>query len=167
MNSVRGHSPEIDPTVFVASSADIIGDVHVGGHSSIWYQCVLRGDVMPIRIGKNTNIQDGTIIHGTYEKYGVNVGDRVTIGHKVMLHGCSIEDEAFVGMGSIILDGARVASQSFVGAGTLIPQGFETKPGWLYLGQPAKAIRPLKDEEVQFIAQSAKNYMEYTQWYRS
>lgn len=164
---VRGQKPRVHNSCFVAPTADLIGDVIIGAQSSVWFQCVLRGDVMPISIGERTNIQDGTVIHGTFERYGVTIGDEVTVGHKVMLHGCTLGDRAFVGMGSIVLDGAKVASESFLGAGALLPQGFETRSGWLYLGQPAKPIRKLKDSEMEFLSQSAQNYIKYTSWYGS
>jgi len=163
---VRGKSPEIHSSCFVAPSADVVGDVVVGEKSSIWFQCVLRGDVMPIRVGQETNIQDGTVIHGTMGQWGVSIGDRVTIGHKVMLHGCEIGDEAFIGMGAILLDGVVIAPRSFVGAGSLVTQGTRTKSEWLYLGSPAKPVRALKPEELKFLKQSAKNYEMYQQWYK-
>ena len=163
--AIQGKSPNIDPSCFIASSADIIGDVTIGENSSVWYQCVLRGDVMPIEIGKMTNIQDGTVIHGTYKQWGVKIGDNVTVGHQAMLHGCEIGDQAFIGMGAILLDGVKVAPRTFIGAGAMLTQGTETQSEYLYLGSPAKPVRKLKEEEMAFLPQSAKNYLMYTQWY--
>ena len=165
MISINGKKPQIGKDCFIAPSADLIGDVTIGDGSSIWFQCVLRGDVTPILIGKNTNIQDGTVIHGTYGKWDVKVGDNVTVGHKVMLHGCHIGDEAFVGMGSILLDGSRMESQSFLAAGSLLTEGAVAESGWLYMGRPAKQVRKLKEEELKFLRQSANNYLMYKSWY--
>jgi gamma-carbonic anhydrase len=156
---------QIDPSVFLAPTAQIIGNVFIKEKSSIWYNCVLRGDVMPIVIGKETNIQDGTVVHGTYKKFGTTIGDRVTVGHQCTLHGCTIGDEAFIGMGALIMDGCVVAPRSFIGAGALLTEGTKTESEMLYLGRPAKAIRKLTESEAQFLKQSAENYKFYTTWY--
>ncbi|MBL7543757.1 MAG: gamma carbonic anhydrase family protein [Bdellovibrionaceae bacterium] len=166
IRTARGFTPKIQSRVFIAESANIIGDVEIGEDSSIWYQTVIRGDVMPIRIGKATNIQDGSIIHGTYGKYGTTIGDEVTIGHQVVLHGTTVSDRCLIGMGSILMDGSFIASNSIVGAGSLVTEGFrQDEEGWLILGRPAKAIRKLKPEELNFLKQSADNYRLYTTWY--
>lgn len=162
---LKGVKPKVGKNTYVAPSADLIGQVEIGEESSIWFQCVLRGDVMPIKIGNFTNIQDGTIIHGTYQKFGVEIGNYVTVGHKAMLHGCTIGDEAFVGMGAILLDGSEMAPRSFLAAGSLLPQGMKTESGFLYMGSPAKKIRELKENELNFLRQSAMNYFEYKSWY--
>lgn len=165
IKTLKGFQPEISPSAFIAESADIIGEVTVGDQSSIWFQCVLRGDVGPIKIGSQTNIQDGTVIHCTFNKHFVTIGDRVTIGHQAMLHGCEVGDEAFIGMSSTLLDGSVMEPRSFLAAGSLLPQGARAESGWLYMGAPAKKIRPLKEAELAFLSQSAENYMNYTQWY--
>lgn len=157
--------PIIDPEAFLASTAQIIGDVTIGSQTSIWYNVVLRGDVMPIKIGKQSNIQDGTIVHGTHHRCGVTVHDRVTVGHMAILHGCELHTESFVGMGAVVMDLCEVVPRSMVGAGALLTEKTVTKEGWLYLGRPAKAIRPLNDEELKFLTQSAQNYMNYSKWY--
>lgn len=164
---LKGVKPEIGKNTFIAPSADIIGQVSIGQESSVWFQCVLRGDVTPIAIGDYTNIQDGTVIHGTYNKHDVKIGNYVTVGHKAMLHGCHIGDEAFVGMGAVLLDGSEMAPRSFLAAGSLLAQGVKTESGWLYIGRPAKKVRPLKEEEMKFLRQSANNYFEYKSWYES
>lgn len=156
---------QIKSSVFLAPTAQIIGAVTIDEKSSVWYGTILRGDVMPIVIGKETNIQDGTVIHGTYKKWGTTVGDRVTIGHQCMLHGCTIGDEAFIGMQAMIMDGCVVAPRSFIGAGALLTEGTTTESEWLYLGRPAKAVRKLTDAEKAFLKQSAENYKFYTTWY--
>ncbi len=162
---LKGEKPKIGENTFVAPSADIIGQVTIGKESSIWYQCVLRGDVTPIVIGDYTNIQDGTCIHGTYNKFDVQIGNYVTVGHKAMLHGCRIGDEAFVGMGAILLDDSEMAPRSFLAAGSLLPQGMKTESECLYMGSPAKKVRLLKEAELKFLRQSAMNYFEYKSWY--
>jgi gamma-carbonic anhydrase len=163
--SLENKKPVISPNTFLASSAQIIGDVTIGENSSIWYNVVLRGDVMPIKIGKDSNIQDGTVIHGTYQKCGTTVHDRVTVGHTAILHGCELGDESFTGMGAIIMDMCKVAPRTMIGAGALLVENTETKSGWLYLGRPAKAIRLLTDAELAFLKQSAENYKLYKSWY--
>lgn len=163
----QGLTPKIAQGVFLAPSATVIGDVEIKEQCSIWFNVVLRGDVFPIKIGSATNIQDGTVIHGTYKKCGTTIGDRVTIGHGVILHGCTIGNEVLIGMGSIVMDHANIPDRCIVGAGSLISQGSSFEPGWLIVGRPAKAIRKLKDEELQFLGQSAENYKLYQTWYKN
>jgi len=163
--ALNGKSPQIGADTFVASSADIIGDVKIGRNSSVWYNVTIRGDVMPIVIGDESNIQDGTVIHGTYNKCGAVIGNQVTIGHTVVLHGCEIGDLVLVGMGSIIMDQAKIPSRSIVGAGSLVTENSSFPEGHLILGRPAKAVRPLNERELAFLPQSAKNYIEYKSWY--
>jgi len=157
--------PQIHENSFIAPSAEIIGDVRIGENSSIWFGTVLRGDVMPITIGKNTNIQDQTCIHGTWKKAAAKIGDSVTIGHSCVLHGCEVEDLCLIGMGSILMDGSKISKNSIVGAGSLVTEGSQFKEGMLIMGRPAKAIRPLTSEELEFLPKSASNYLEYTSWY--
>ena len=163
--SVRGFTPEISEDVFVADNARIIGDVKIEAKSSVWYNVTIRGDVMPIRIGKEANIQDGSVLHGTYKKFGCNVGDRVTIGHLVMLHGCTIGRESLIGMGSIVMDGAEIGEQCIVGAGSLVTEGSKFPPRSLILGRPAAVKRALTEEEIEALSYSADNYLLYKTWY--
>lgn len=165
--TVRGFTPEVADSVYVADNARIIGDVKIGEGSSIWYNVTLRGDVMPIRIGAESNVQDGTVMHGTYGKHGCTLEDRVTIGHQVVLHGCHIGRETLVGMGSIVMDGARVGEQCLVGAGSLVTEGSDFPPRSLILGRPARAVRPLNESELQALSKSADNYLLYKTWYES
>lgn len=160
-----GKAPTIGEGTFVASSADIIGDVKIGKNCSIWYNTTLRGDVMPIVIGDETNIQDGTVLHGTYKKCGAVIGNRVTVGHSVILHGCRVDDLVLIGMGSIVMDQAHIPTRSVVAAGSLVTENSTFPEGHLILGRPAKAVRPLKPEELAFLDQSANNYIEYKGWY--
>lgn len=166
IRTVRGFTPKIHTSVFVAESANIIGDVEIGEQSSVWYQTVIRGDVMPIRIGNSTNIQDGSIIHGTFNKCGTTIGNEVTIGHQVILHGTMVSDRCLIGMGSVLMDESFIAKNCIVGAGSLVTEGFRCEEeGWLILGRPAKVVRKLKEEELKFLKQSADNYRLYTTWY--
>lgn len=161
----RGFQPEVEKDVFIADNARLVGDVKVGAGSSIWYNVTIRGDVMPIRIGKEVNVQDGSVLHGTYQKFGCTLHDRVTIGHLVMLHGCEIGRGTLVGMGSIIMDGAKVGEHCLVGAGTLITEGSDFPPRSLILGRPAQVKRQLTEEEVALLEKSADNYLHYKTWY--
>ncbi len=143
---------------FIAKSADIIGDVSLGENSSVWFQSVLRGDQEPIIIGENTNIQDGTVIHCD-PNHPTNIGNNVSVGHNCTLHGCTIEDDVIVGMGSTVLNGAKIGKNSIVGAGSLITQNKEFEPGKLILGSPAKAVRDLTEEELASIKHNAEEYL--------
>ncbi len=164
--------PKIEKDVFIASSADIIGDVLLGADSSVWFGCVIRGDINSIHIGKNTNIQDLSMIHVDHytkedksDGHPTYIGDNVTIGHKVMLHGCIVGDACLIGMSSTILDGAIIGQESIVGAGSLITKNKIFPPRSLIMGTPAKLIRELSDNEVNSLYQSAKNYIEYKNKY--
>lgn len=150
--------PRIHESCFVAASADIIGDVEIGENSSVWHQCVLRGDINRIVIGANTNIQDGTVVH-LADRFGTAVGDWVTVGHKALLHACVIEDEVLVGMGAIVMDGAVVGARSIVGAGALITAGTQIPPGSLVLGAPATVKRQLSAQEQAKIKVWAQRYV--------
>ncbi len=166
IQKLRGFEPKIGTGAFIAPSADIIGDVTLGARCSVWYRVVIRGDVMPIVVGDETNIQDGTIIHGTYKKCGAHLGSRVTVGHSVILHGCTIEDLCLIGMGAVIMDNAKISHHSIVGAGSLVTEGANFPSGKLILGRPAKVIRDLTTEELKFLDQSADNYLHYMGWYQ-
>lgn len=161
----RGFAPSISENVFIAEDAKIIGDVRIGSGSSVWFNTTLRGDVMPIIIGQNTNIQDGSTLHGTYEKFGCHIGDEVTIGHNVILHGCKIGNQTLVGMGSIVMDGAEIPDHCVVGAGSLVTEGKKFEPYSLIVGRPAVFKRKLNEEEINFLKKSADNYMMYKTWY--
>lgn len=162
-----GKHPALDPTAFVAHYASIIGDVVVGADSSIWFGTVVRGDVMPIRIGAATSIQDNSVIHVTHGVNGTTVGDRVTVGHRVILHACDVEDDCLIGMGAIILDRARIGRGSVVGAGALVTPGTDIPPGSFVLGAPAKIKRAVDERERGWIAASAAHYVELTRAYRA
>jgi carbonic anhydrase/acetyltransferase-like protein (isoleucine patch superfamily) len=160
-----GNTPAVHPTAFVADGAVVLGDVEIGEQSSVWFGCVLRGDVNRIRIGARTNIQDLTTIHVTSKTHPTLVGDEVTVGHRVVLHGCTIKDRCLVGIGSVVLDGAVVGPESVIGAGALVPPGMVVPPRTLVLGAPAKVKRDLSVEEIEALRRSAENYVEYAARY--
>ncbi len=163
--SYRGKTPKIHPTAFIADNAVIIGDVEIGAYSSIWFGCVIRGDVNFIRIGKNSNIQDGTIVHVTRVTGPTYIGDGVTVGHAAIIHACNLQDNCFVGMGATILDDAVVESKAMLAAGALLPPGKTIPSGELWAGNPAKLLRPLRQTEIEFLPQSAANYVKLGQEY--
>ena len=142
-----GILPVIDETAFIAPGAIVIGRVEIGPHASIWYNSVVRGDVDTVKIGAQTNIQDGSILH-EHAGFPLFVGERVTVGHRVLLHGCTVENSAYIGMGSIVMNGARICEGAVVGAGSLVPQGMVIPPGMLALGSPARVIRAIKESEL-------------------
>ncbi len=158
-------SPEIGKDCFIAPTAAIVGNVKMGNNCSVWFNTVIRGDVMPIEIGNETNIQDGSVVHGTYKKCGTKIGNRVTVGHAVVLHGCQIGDRCLIGMGTIIMDNAKIANDTFVAAGSLVTEESVFPEKVLVMGRPAKVKRPLTEEELKFLNQSADNYLFYKTWY--
>lgn len=163
----KGIAPKLHPSVFVAPGADVIGDVTMGEGASVWFQTVVRGDVHWIKIGENTNVQDGSVLHVTSKKSPLTIGARVTIGHKVCLHGCTIEDDCLIGMGAVIMDDAVIGSGSIVAAGALVTPGKKFPPGSLIIGSPAKVARQVAPEErAGFIDKGWRNYVGYAEEYR-
>ncbi|MFZ1051742.1 MAG: gamma carbonic anhydrase family protein [Candidatus Sulfotelmatobacter sp.] len=165
IRSFKDMRPTIPATCYVDDSAQIIGDVVLGEHSSVWMNAVVRGDVYAIRIGAHSNIQDCSVLHGMKNTYGVTVGEYVTVGHSVTLHGCVVEDRCLIGMGSIILNGAKIGAGSIIAAGTLIPERTVVEPGSLWMGSPGKFRRKLEKSEDEMIMHYARNYLGYTQEY--
>jgi carbonic anhydrase/acetyltransferase-like protein (isoleucine patch superfamily) len=161
----KGISPTIPASCYVDDSAQIIGDAVLGEHASVWMNAVVRGDVHEIRIGAHSNIQDCSVLHGMKEQYGVYVGDYVTVGHNVTLHGCRVEDRCLIGLGSIILNGAVIGAGSIIGAGTLIPEKTIVEPGSLWVGSPGKFRRKLEEKDQQAILRYANNYLGYKETY--
>ena len=157
----RGVLPVVDPTVFVDASAQVIGDVRVGAESSIWMNVVVRGDVHAIRIGARSNVQDGTIVHVMRGTHATTIGDEVTIGHGVLVHGCTVEDRCLIGMGAILLNGCRIGTGSIVAAGALVPEGMQVPPGSMVMGVPARVRRPVTPEEAASIPDYAARYVGY------
>ena len=157
-------TPDIKKANFVAESADIIGDVTLDTNSSIWYNCTIRGDIESIRIGKNTNIQDNTVVHVGYD-VGTVIGDNVTVGHSAIIHGCTIGDDCLIGMGAIILNHAVIGKESIVGAGALVTTEKKFPPRSLIMGSPAKVIRTLTDKEVEGSRKNTESYVEISKEY--
>lgn len=166
IRSFRGVHPQIHPSAFIADGAHVIGDVHIGQQSSIWYNTVVRGDMFYIRIGDRTNVQDNCVIHTRTGAHPAILEDEVTVGHSVTLHGCYVEHGSLVGIGSILLDDVRVGAQSLVAAGSLISPGTIIPPRSLVMGMPAKVKRPLTDEEVAGLDAYWQNYVAFTKLYK-
>src|SRR5438067_2556343 len=165
IRSYEGVSPQVPGTVFVDDSAQLIGDVILGEHASIGMNAVLRGDVHSIRVGAYSNVQDCSVLHGMKERHGVFLGEYVTVGHSVTLHGCTIEDRCLIGMGSTILNGARIGAGSIIAAGTLIPEKTIVEPGALWMGSPGKFRRKLEQKDQETIMRYANNYLGYKDSY--
>jgi carbonic anhydrase/acetyltransferase-like protein (isoleucine patch superfamily) len=160
-----GKRPVLGRGVFLAETCAVIGDVVIGDESSIWYSTVVRGDVMPIRIGARTSLQDNTVVHVTSGFSGTVIGDDCTVGHGAIIHACTVEDLCLIGMGAIVLDGARIGRGSFVGAGALVTPGTDIPPGSLVIGSPARVKRPINDKEREQIEYGARHYVELTRRY--
>jgi carbonic anhydrase/acetyltransferase-like protein (isoleucine patch superfamily) len=167
IRSFKGRLPQVAATAYVDPEAVVIGDVTIGEHSSIWPGVVIRGDVNWIRIGARTNVQDGSILHVMINEWPLILGDNVTVGHAVTLHGCTIESRCLIGMGSIILNGAVVGTGSIVAAGSLVPEGTHVPPGSLFMGHPGKFRRALTAEDQASIDGYAARYVEYKETYRA
>lgn len=162
----HGVTPRIHPSCYIDQSAQVIGDVEIGENSSVWMNAVIRGDVFAIRIGNNSNVQDCCVLHGMRYKYGVNLGDWVTVGHSVTLHGCTVENHCLIGMGAIVLNNAKIGQGCIIAAGTVIPEGTVVEPYSLWMGVPGKFKKRIDDEaSQQMILQYAKNYVDYTREY--
>lgn len=164
--SVRDKKPKIAEGCYLAPNSSIIGDVTLGANTSVWFNAVVRGDVMPISIGNECNIQDGTIVHGTYQKCGTVLKDRVSVGHGVILHGCTVGANALIGMGAILMDNVKVGPLCLVGAGALLTEESEFEEGSLIIGSPAKVKRKLNPEEIEFLKKYADKYLFYKSWYQ-
>lgn len=162
----EGILPKVHPTAWIAETAVLIGDVEVGEESSVWYGCVLRGDVMYVRVGKHTNIQDGSILHVEGGKYPCILGDGVSVGHLAIVHGCEVGDGALIAMGAIVLNNVIVGAGAVVGAGSVVPEGKVIAPGTLWMGTPAKYVRDLREDERERFRMAAVHYSELKGRYR-
>ncbi len=165
LRAFRGKTPQLHDSVFAVESALVVGDVEIGEDSSLWFGAIVRGDVNFIRIGARTNVQDHSVIHVTHDTHPTLVGDDVTLGHRVTLHGCTIKDRCLVGIGAVVMDGAVVGEDAMVGAGSLVPPGMVVPRGTLALGSPAKVKRQLTAQEIAFLRTSAQNYVRYAREY--
>ncbi len=166
IHAYKGISPIIADDAFIAPGAAVIGNTHIGSKSSIWYACVVRGDENKIRIGDNTNIQDGTVVHITSKTHGTFIGNNVTVGHSALIHGCTLEDGAFVGMKATVMDGCVVETGGMLAAGSLLTPGKAVKAGQLWSGSPARYTRDLTDEEQAYFSAAAGHYVEMAQQFR-
>lgn len=162
----RGRLPEIAPDAWVAPGASLIGDVLIGSESSVWFGCVIRGDVERIRIGPRSNVQDRTVIHVTRDRFPTTIGAEVTIGHAAIVHGCTLHDRAFVGMSATVMDGAIIESDAMLAAGALLPPGRRVPSGELWAGTPARRLRELRPEELEEHAEQNRLYVELGREYR-
>ena len=167
IRSYRGRTPQIPASAYIDPQAVIIGDVTIGEHSSVWPCTVIRGDVHWIRIGARTNVQDGCVLHVMKDEHPLQLGDAVTVGHGVILHGCTIESRVLIGMGSVLLNGAKIGTGSIVAAGTLVPEGTVVPPGSLFMGHPGKLRRALTLEDQASIDAYAARYVEYSETYKA
>jgi carbonic anhydrase/acetyltransferase-like protein (isoleucine patch superfamily) len=155
----------VSPTAFVAPGAVLVGEVTLGDESSVWYGCVLRGDMEPVIVGRQTNLQDGTVVHVDDES-PARIGDRVTVGHRAVIHGCTVEDDCLIGMGAVILTGARVGAGSLVAAGAVVREGHVIPPGSLVAGVPAKVVGPAGQQHADRVQEGVEHYLYYAAGYR-
>ncbi len=167
IQAVRGIIPHIGEDCFIAENATIVGEVEIGNHCSIWFNAVVRGDVNRIIIGNDTNIQDGAIIHCTYQTAPTHIGNRVSIGHGAIVHGCTLEDDTLIGMGAIVMDNALIRSGTMIAAGAVVLENTQTEAGWLYAGVPAKKIKPLDDKLKAMLSRISGNYHKYASWFKA
>jgi len=167
IKSVRGYTPAYGSDCFFAENATVIGDVILGDEVSVWYQAVIRGDVNAIRIGNKVNIQDGVVIHATFETAPTHIGNNVSIGHNAIVHGCTLQDNVLVGMGSIVMDHCVIGSNSIIAAGAVVTQNTIVAPGSIYAGVPAQKIKDIdSDLQQNEIERIAKNYILYASWFK-
>ena len=161
----RGVTPTIAADAFIEDTAVIVGDVVIESESSVWFHSVVRGDVNYIRIGRRTNIQDLSLLHVTHDTYPLIVGDDVTVGHHVVLHGCTIHNRVLIGMGAVLMDGVVVGDDCLIGAGALVTEHTKIPPGSLVIGAPARVKRPLRETELAWLKESSQNYVQYARHY--
>lgn len=165
IKEVRGYTPEFGNNCFLAENAVVVGEVKMGNNCTVWFNAVVRGDVCAITIGDDSNIQDGAIIHGTYKKTETIIGNKVSIAHNAVVHGCTIHDRVLVGMGAIVMDGVVIGSDAVIAAGAVVLPGTVIEPGSIYAGMPAKKVKDTGDEMKEVILRTAKNYPMYATWY--
>lgn len=166
IKSVRGFTPEFGTGCFLADNATVVGEVKMGDNCTVWFNAVVRGDVHSITIGNNTNIQDGAVIHCTYQKAKTVIGNNVSIAHNAIVHGCTVHDNVLIGMGAIVMDDAVVGENSVVAAGAIVLAGTKIEAGSIYAGMPAKKIKDISDEMREVIQRTARNYPMYAQWFK-
>ncbi len=162
---VKNVFPEIGANCFLAENSTIVGDVIIGNNCSVWFNAVIRGDVNYIRIGDNTNIQDGAVIHCTYQKAATEIGSNVSIGHNALVHGCTLYDHVLIGMGAIVMDHAIVNEYCIIAAGAIVLENTVCEAGYLYAGIPARKIKPLTDQQIEMLNKLPENYKLYSTWF--
>jgi carbonic anhydrase/acetyltransferase-like protein (isoleucine patch superfamily) len=165
IKTVNNFSPKIGKECFLADNATIVGQVELGDRCSVWFQAVIRGDVNSVVIGSNTNIQDGVVIHCTYRKAKTIIGQKVSIGHKAIVHGCTVEDDALIGMGAIVMDHAVIGRGALVAAGSVVLEGTRVPSGMVYAGIPAREIKPVDETLREVMIKTPENYQMYASWY--
>ena len=166
IKSVKGKSPQLGEDVYLAENATVVGDVVMGNQCSVWFNAVIRGDVHYIRIGNKVNIQDGAVLHCTYQKHPTEIGDNVSIGHNALVHGCKVMNNVLIGMGAIVMDGVTVHSNSIIAAGAVVLEGTTVKSGCIYAGVPAKKVKELSQEQMAVLIKGiADNYVMYSSWF--
>jgi len=166
IRSVRGIHPQLGNNCFLAENATVVGEVTMGDHCSVWFNAVVRGDVHSITIGHHTNIQDGAVIHCTYQKAKTVIGNYVSIAHNAIVHGCTIEDQVLIGMGAIVMDGAVVKTGSIIGAGAVVLQNTVVEAGSIFVGNPARFIKKVGLEQAEVFMRTANNYVMYAEWFK-
>jgi carbonic anhydrase/acetyltransferase-like protein (isoleucine patch superfamily) len=166
IKSVRGCTPRFGSNCFLADGAIVVGDVTMGDNCTVWFNAVVRGDVHSITIGDNTNIQDGAVLHCTYERARLVIGNNVSIAHNAVVHGCTVEDNVLIGIGAIVMDHAVIGKGSVIAAGAVVLPGTVVEPGSVYAGVPARRVKDATPELLEMIARTARNYPMYAQWFR-
>ncbi len=166
IKSIRGHTPQFGKNCFLADNCTVVGEVTMGDNCTVWFNAVVRGDVHSITIGDNTNVQDGAIIHCTYQKAKVVIGKNVSIAHNAIVHGCTIEDNVLIGMGAIIMDDAVIGTGSVIAAGAVVLAGTKIEKGSIYAGTPARKVKEVGAEMTEVIARTARNYPMYSEWFK-
>lgn len=163
---VKGIHPTIDESCFIAENATVVGDVVIGKECSVWFTAVIRGDVNSIRIGNKSNIQDGAVIHCTYQKAATTIGNKVSIGHRAIVHGCTVRDNALIGMGAIVMDHAEVQENCIIAAGAVVLENTICEAGCIYAGIPAKKVKELSPGQIEDLQKTAENYVMYSEWFQ-
>lgn len=167
IKAVNGITPQFGNDCYIAENATVVGDVIMGDQCSIWFNTVVRGDVNSIRIGNKVNIQDGAVLHCTYQKTKVNIGNNVSIGHNAIVHGCTIHDNVLIGMGAIVMDNVEVGSNSIIAAGAVVLENTKVEPGCIYAGVPAKKVKEISQELISGeINRISNNYIKYSSWFK-
>lgn len=163
---VRGQSPKLHESCWLAPNATVVGEVEMGENCTVWFNAVVRGDVNKIQIGHHSNVQDGAVIHCTYQKTATTIGNYVSIAHNAIVHGCTIEDHVLIGMGAIVMDNAYIESGSIIAAGAVVTQGTRVPKGSIYAGNPAKFLKPVSEEAAEVFMRTAMNYVTYASWFK-